>query len=88
MGRTQLTVVERNGFLTVGITWPNGAKHYVGRYAARREAEKWIAEHRSMTAERIEETDIPTVARKWRPRKLGDKKFGKSAGAEVGFAKG
>jgi hypothetical protein len=88
MGRTQLTVVERNGFWTVGITWPNGAKHYVGRYADRREAEKWIAEHRSMTAERIEETDVPTVARKWRPRKLGNKKFGKSAGAEVGFAKG
>jgi hypothetical protein len=65
--RTQLTAIERDGHWTVGITWPNGAKHYVGRYAERREADKWIAEHGWMTAERIEESDILAV--KPRPRK-------------------
>jgi hypothetical protein len=88
MARTQLTSVKRNGHWAVRLAWPNGSIHYVGRYADRREANKWIAEHRWMTAERIEESDIPTVARKWRPRKPGNKKPGKSAEAKVGFAKG
>ena len=69
MARTQLTSVERSGHWTVRLTWPNGSIHYFGRYADRREADKWIAEHRWMTAERIEERDIPTVGAKWRPRK-------------------
>ena len=60
MARTQLTSVERDGHWTVRIAWPNGASHCVGRYAARREADSWIAEHCWMTAERIEESDIPT----------------------------
>jgi hypothetical protein len=67
MERTQLTAVERDGHWTVRIAWPNGASHHVGRYAERREADKWIAEHPWMTAERIEESDLPV--RKERPRK-------------------
>ena len=69
MERTQLTSVERNGHWTVRLTWPNGSIHYVGRYAGRREADRWIAEHRWMTAERIEESDIPASKWKARPRK-------------------
>jgi hypothetical protein len=68
MERTQLEAVERNGHWTVGITWPNGGKHHVGRYAERREADKWIAEHAWMIAERIEE-DMPPRNGKGRPRK-------------------
>ncbi len=69
MERTQLAAVERDGHWTVRITWPNGASHCVGRYAERREADNWIAEHHSMTAERIEEGDIPPGRKKERPGK-------------------
>jgi hypothetical protein len=75
MARTQLTAVERDGHWTVRITWPNGASHCVGRYAARREADNWIAEHGWMTAERIEGSDTaadngePTGNGMGRPRK-------------------
>jgi hypothetical protein len=69
MARTQLTSVERDGHWTVRIAWPNGASHCVGRYAARREADNWIAEHRWMTAERVEESVIPTDNGMGRPRK-------------------
>jgi hypothetical protein len=71
-GRTQLTAVERDGHWTVRITWPNGASHRVGRYAERREADNWIAEHDSMTAERIEESDITAGKWKARSRKQAD----------------
>ena len=69
MARTQLTSIERNGHWTVRIAWPNGATHYFGRYVERREADKWIAEHRWMTAKRVEESDIPAGNGKGRPRK-------------------
>ena len=67
--RTELTAIERDGHWTVRVIWPNGASHHVGRYADRREADKWIAEHRWMTAERIEERDITAGEWKARPRK-------------------
>jgi hypothetical protein len=45
MERTQLSSVERNGHWTVRLMWPNGSIYHAGRYAERREADKWIADH-------------------------------------------
>jgi hypothetical protein len=71
VSQTQLSAVERDGHWTVRIKWPNGPLHYFGSYTTRGEAEKWIADHRWMTAKRIEESDIPIVGKgkKGRPQK-------------------
>ena len=58
MDRTQLEAVERRGYWAVRITWPNGAKHYFGKYNSEREANQWIEKHGWLTAARIENGDL------------------------------
>jgi hypothetical protein len=45
MENAVLSPVQKADFWRVRIAWPNGAVHFVGRFASEKEADKWIASH-------------------------------------------
>ena len=53
-GRT-VSVVQSDGLWRVRITWGNGSKNHIGKFATKQEAEKWIADHRLLTERPVEE---------------------------------
>jgi hypothetical protein len=57
-GKTKLTAVEKDGWWTVRLDWPNGLTRYLGRFRSRAEALTWIALNRWMTKAKIEERDV------------------------------
>jgi hypothetical protein len=73
VSQTELGSVERDVHWNVQIKWPNGAKHHKGQFASQREAEAWIKQHQWMTAERVKESDIPSIDGKGRPRKRANR---------------
>jgi hypothetical protein len=53
-GRT-VSVVQSDGLWRVRITWGNGSKNHIGKFATKQEAEKWIADHRLLTERTVED---------------------------------
>ena len=49
-----LTPVARSGYWRVEIAWPNRTPHFFGKFLSKAEAEKWIEQHRWLTAQRQE----------------------------------
>ena len=58
--RTALSRVRENGHWRVEITWPNGIKHYFGKFASEHGATGWITKHLWLTEHVVEE--IPEFA--------------------------
>jgi hypothetical protein len=46
---THLLPVQQSEIWRVQIIWPNGGAHYFGRFASKKEAVKWIADHAWLT---------------------------------------
>jgi hypothetical protein len=40
------------------MTWPNGIKRYVGKFASKGEAGQWIKQNSWLTAKKIDEKDL------------------------------
>jgi hypothetical protein len=47
-----LTPVPKSSFWRVRIAWPNSTPRYFGKFNSKTEAQRWIAEHRSLTRPR------------------------------------
>jgi hypothetical protein len=54
-GRTVLSSVQADGVWRVQITWANGSKNRIGKFSTKQEAEKWVADHRLLTEQTVEE---------------------------------
>jgi hypothetical protein len=44
-----LSSVQEDGIWRVQIVWPNGAVHYFGKFASKRDAIDWINAHPNLT---------------------------------------
>jgi hypothetical protein len=53
-GCTVLLPVQEGNIWRVQIVWPNGHVHYFGRFAAKKDAVKWISDHHWMTTYKIQ----------------------------------
>jgi hypothetical protein len=47
--RTRLSVVREGRVWRVKIVWPNGAKHYFGKFTSEQDAVDWINAHPRLT---------------------------------------
>jgi hypothetical protein len=50
MRHTRLMAVERNGYWTVRVTWPNGVRLYFGEFLSVREARQLMKQHKRLKA--------------------------------------
>jgi hypothetical protein len=50
MSHTRLMAVERNGYWTVRVTWPNGVRLYFGEFLSMREARQLMKQHSRLKA--------------------------------------
>jgi hypothetical protein len=68
--RTVLSAVLMDGLWRVEITWANGTKHHVGKFASESEAGAWIDQHRWF-AEKDAEPSRPRRPKKSLSRRRG-----------------
>jgi hypothetical protein len=47
--RTQLLPMQEGEIWRVQIVWPNGAVHYFGKFASKKDAVEWINAHARLT---------------------------------------
>jgi hypothetical protein len=52
--RTLLSPVQEGRIWRVKIVWPNGAKHYFGKFTSEQDAIAWISDHPRLT--KLEDT--------------------------------
>jgi hypothetical protein len=61
MGTVVLRAVNECGYWRVKMMWPEHSSRHFGKFLSRTEAEKWIEEHRWLTAQDGERQKAPDV---------------------------
>ena len=59
VGSVVLTAVTQSGYWRVELAWPTHPRRYFGKFQSKKEAEKWIEQHRWLTKQPREPDDTP-----------------------------